>query len=183
MAKTRRELERKNFKIVFHHHHSFNVSNGLEFVRSPKCGAINTFIGTIRDTDIKFIDPNQDQVPIEAIHYEAYEEMALDQIADILEQTVNSPNPEEPSELALVDTNSRAYVAVRLGKVPAGEESILICVSSTGSLYSHKATMAILKAIKSRAAIWKQIIFADGHKEWVGAAKSQAAWLREEDKR
>lgn len=185
-----------NYQVFLSFGEPLNLSKGVEFVSSSKCGAINTFIGTVRDTEIRNSQAlvnggNGIPEPIEAICYEAYESLVRKQVADILESTINSPNlatccgginnKNNNTRCALVDPNSRAYVAIRVGRVPVKEASIIICVSSTSRTCSHKAVMLLLERVKSQVALWKKIIFADGHEEWADISKSEAYWLKREN--
>lgn len=167
----------KNYSIQFVRNESLDLSKGVQFVSSSKCGAISTFSGTIRDTDLKL--GNNELEPIEAIWYEAYESMASKQIEGIIRELVFSPPDDKwPRPSAETDPNCRVYVALRLGLVPPQEAAVIICVSSTGRTISHWATLAILEQIKSSVAIWKKIHFTDGRQEWAGECKSEASWLR-----
>lgn len=151
-----------------------NLLDGIQFVSSPKCGAIITFSGTIRDQDMR---PRSDVLePIGAIHYEAYESMAKKQILNIIKETIRTNLNLEPGTNS--DCQTRAYVGVRLGSVRVGETSLVICVSSIGRRFAHWATMEILNKIKSSVAIWKKIIFADGSAEWIDDKRSEASWLQ-----
>lgn len=163
--------EKENFHVDFSRScEPLDLSRAIEFAKSPKCGAINVFLGTIRDSDQS--PPGGDAVecrqnePIKAIFYDAYESMARRQILDILE------------DLPGQDPNIRACVGIRLGLVPVGEASIVICVSSTSRRVSHEAKMTILDQIKSKVVIWKKIIYLDGREEWADTVKpGEAFWL------
>lgn len=127
----------------------------------PRCGAINSFLGIVRNLE--------GAEPIEALFYEAYEPMAKKQMSEIVEIVLDNCKAEN---------ESKAYVMVRLGKVPVGQASIYICVSSKGRYWSHRATIDILQRIKSTVAIWKKAIYCDGREEWVDESKSEAWWLQ-----
>ena len=139
------------------------------FVMSPTCGAIHTFTGSIRDTDLRRGHCEKQVAPIKGIYYEAYVSMLRKQLARIVDEVLNSES---------ADLNARLAIGIRLGFVPVGEASIVICVSSTGRLFSQQCTMHILKEIKSSAPIWKKIIFDDGEGQWDLEEKSEAHWLR-----
>lgn len=162
--------DEKRFRLVFSQDDPLNLIEGIEFVRSPKCGAINTFSGTIRDTDLS--STSRTKQPIQAIHYDVYKTMARNQIWAIVGEILEPKSKECPR-----DPNARVFVGLKFGLVPIGESSVVICVSSTGRHFSHKATMSILERIKSDVAIWKKIIFADGHEQWDDLEKSEAHWL------
>lgn len=151
-----------------------------QFVSSPKCGAINLFVGTIRDSDIKASAANKaDHVLIEAIYYEAYKSMARKQIMTILSHHLIRF---ENGRLQLLDENVRACVALRLGRVPISEAAIIIGVSSTSRELAHSSTMKILNSIKASVVVWKKIIYTDGTEEWDDVTKSSAEWLDRQDR-
>lgn len=171
--------------LVLFTHKPLDLLQGIRFVSSPKCGAINTFLGTIRDHDVdldEYGKEGSDNLkPIVGIFYEAYEAMAKQQINNIVESVIDSNSnllAGNSTDEFVVDYNCKIYVAVRLGRVNVSESSIAICVSSTGRHYSHKATMFILEKIKSMVTIWKKVIYADGTERWGDEAKSEACWLK-----
>lgn len=164
-------MKSKNRQILFCTK-PLNIADGIEFAKSPKCGAISTFSGTIRDTDFKSSKTISHQLePILGIYYETYQAMATEQIEEIVNDLITKQSD-------LVDPNSRVYIGIRLGFVPAGETSLIICVSSTSRGFAHDATMTILEKIKSTVVIWKKISFENGDVEWADTSKSNAYWLK-----
>lgn len=136
---------------------SIKLDDGVEFVESSKCGAINSFLGIVRNSE--------GTQPIDALYYEAYESMAKKQISQIVNEVLDD------------SVDSKVYVAVRLGQVPVKQASIYICASSRGRHESHRATIDILNKIKSSVVIWKKAMFSDGLEQWIGDSKSEAWWL------
>lgn len=161
-----------NIRVLICRDEPLDLQEGVKFVSSPKCGAINTFTGIVRDTDSS--SKISSSMPIDALFYEAYESMALKQIFHIIENEINE-SPDGSS-----DQNSRGFVALRLGRVPVQEAAIIICISSTGRAMSHRAVMSILEKIKKLAPIWKKVIFSDGTEEWANIKKSEAFWLSDD---
>lgn len=161
-------LQGEKFQVIIKSEQILDIGEAIEFVQSTKCGAVNLFQGTIRDSDIgdRHKLATGALEPISAIYYEAYESMAKKQIIHIIESCMKASDP-----------NMRVFVAIRIGTVPVGESSILICVSSTGRQTSHAAVLTILNEIKSKVAIWKKIIYLDGREEWAAQVKSEAFWL------
>lgn len=157
-------LVMENFRVSIKYL-SLNICDEIDFVKSEKCGAINTFMGTIRNIDKK---ANGKSEPIEAIVYEAYDEMVIKQIGILTKNLIDKCG----------DTNCRASVSIRLGKVLVNEVAIIICVSSTNRKVSHNATIDILEKVKSMCPIWKKVMFCDGTTEWFDVQKSEAFWLR-----
>lgn len=145
------------------------------FVKSIKCGAINTFTGIIRDSDLKLCYSqaiSNKRSAIDGIHFETYESMARKQIINIIYKALGFTSRD-----CDYDENTKACVAVRIGYVPIGEAAIIICNSSTGRQLSHKATICILNKIKQNVVIWKKIVFSDGTTQWDLEGKSEATWL------
>lgn len=158
----------QSFKVVIKEDGLLDLQEGVEFVRSNQCGAINTFQGFIRDSDqpMGSASDNGKSQPIRAIFYDAYKSMAEKQIRGIVR-----------CELQNNDPNMRVHISVRLGLVPVGQASISICASSTGRQESHDFVLTLLNQIKSRVTIWKKIIYTDGREQWAREQKSEAFWL------
>ena len=144
------------------------LSVAYEFCRSPRCGAIHTFSGTIRDTDLTRPFENKNKSPIRGIHFEAYDGMLMKQLNQIGAQILNQNDGDESARLAIV---------MRLGFVPVAESSLIICASSTGRNFSHQSIMRALEQIKSQAVVWKRLVLADGREQWDLEQKSEAQWL------
>lgn len=124
-----------------------DVQAALAFVSSPYCGGTSLFLGTTRITENGASTAQR----VEYLTYEAYEEMALSTMRQIVAQLLDKAG----------DSKHRAFVCHRLGRVNLGEESILIAVSSPHRASSHTMVMDILNAIKAKVPIWKQICFED----------------------
>lgn len=105
-------------------------------------GAICTFVGTTRNSfggrEVILLD------------YEAHEELAVRTITQIATATV--------LEFSL----KGVFIAHRLGRVPVGQASIVIAVSSVHRRESFAACEQILERIKQEAEIWKREQYADG---------------------
>lgn len=142
-----------------------DIVEGFAFVQSNRCGAINTFLGCIRDTDQTANDLEHQS--LDAIEYDGYESMIAKLVYDLIHNEVYVGDNDHSSRSSEVDNNTRVYVNIRLGRVLAGEIAIVICVSSTGRDISHKATMNLLVGIKRSVPIWKKLIFSSGYSEWV----------------
>lgn len=152
----------KNYMVSFIEDEALDPSLGIDFVKSSKCGAINTFFGCIRDTDYMIGESGRTLSPLQAIYYDSYIAMALKQVVAIVCQELNHPKD-------LQDPNSRAYVGIRLGRVPIQETAIIISVSSTGREFASKSTLSMLEKIKASVPIWKKLIFSNGAEQWVKA--------------
>lgn len=67
------------------------------------------------------------------------------------------------------------YVIHRLGVVPVGEESILICVSAPHRTAAWRAGEEALERIKERVEVWKLERFGDGD------GSGEAVWRANRD--
>lgn len=153
--------ERGNYHVSFRQDEILDVNEGFDYVKSPKCGAVNIFSGCIRDTDLKISGSGTQMSLLNAMYYEAYNAMAYRQVPEIIEQVLNR------SENGGTDANSRCFVAIRLGLVPVQETAIIICVSSTHRSIAFDSTMSIIDKIKKSVPIWKKMIFSDSKEQWL----------------
>jgi molybdopterin synthase catalytic subunit len=116
-----------------------------ERVRDPRAGAVVTFSGTTREVD--FLD------------YEAYAEMALEQMTAIV--------------AAAVERHGLCAAAAehRVGRVELGEASVIVAASAPHREEAFAGAREIIDTIKARAPIWKR---EEG--DWVqGAQPTDAA--------
>lgn len=143
-------------------HGRIEVQEALGWVNSPYCGGTSIFIGTTRITE-----NGENSKIVKHLTYEAYEEMALETMRQIVLQNVSK-----------ADGLHKVYVCHRLGQVNLGEESILIAVSSPHRSSGHQMVMQILNEIKQKVPIWKKICFEDQGDHW--SPNSEAFWLQQE---
>ena len=118
-----------------------------EQVRSPHCGAVVTFLGTVRDL-------TGDKVTV-ALDYEAYPGMAEKKLAEI-EADVRDRWP--VGDVALVH---------RLGRMEVGEVSVAVAVGCPHRADAFAACRHAIDRLKELVPIWKQEHWADGSTEWV----------------
>lgn len=131
----------------------------LNLIRSPECGAIEMFCGTVRDHDRRSkLEPLE---RIKGLNYEIYKKMLAVQLDRTFNKFFLEDSNNEPK-----DMNARVLVRMRSGFVPIGEISILICVSATHSSLAREAVGAVLRYIKNEAPIWKKKIFENGDEIW-----------------
>jgi len=110
-------------------------------VADPSTGGTVVFVGTTRD--------------VPSLEYEAYVDMAREQIALL-------------AAAAVADHNLAAVaVAHRTGTVSLGEPSIVIAASAAHRGEAFAGARQLLDAVKSQAPIWKREHPEDGPPEWV----------------
>ncbi len=124
-----------------------------EAVRRPHCGAVVTFLGTVRDlTDGK--------VTV-ALDYEAYPGMDEKKMAEIERET----RQRWPvGELLLVH---------RTGRLDVGEVSVAVAVSCPHRAQAFEACRYAIDRLKELVPIWKKENWADGGTEWVHPGMEQ----------
>ena len=118
-----------------------------EQVRRSDCGAVVTFLGTVRDlTDGKITV---------ALDYEAYPGMAEKKMAEIERDTrVRWP----VGEMAMIH---------RVGHLAVGEISVAVAVSCPHRAEAFEACRYAIDRLKELVPIWKKENWADGSTEWV----------------
>jgi molybdopterin synthase catalytic subunit len=118
-----------------------------EQVRRPGCGAVVTFLGTVRDL-------TEGRVTV-ALDYEAYPGMAEKKLAEIEAET-RACWP--VGEIVLVH---------RLGRLEVGEVSVAVAVSCPHRGQAFEACRHAIDRLKEIVPIWKKENWADGTTEWV----------------
>jgi molybdopterin synthase catalytic subunit len=118
-----------------------------EEVRRGNCGAVVTFLGTVRDL-------TGDRVTV-SLDYEAYPEMAMKTMAEIE-----------------ADTRSRwpvgdIVIEHRLGHLGIGDVSVAVAVSCPHRRQAFDACRHAIDRLKELVPIWKKEHWADGATEWV----------------
>jgi molybdopterin synthase catalytic subunit len=118
-----------------------------EQVRRSNCGAVVTFLGTVRDL-------TGNRVTI-ALDYEAYDEMAEAKLAEI-ESDTRARWP--VGDIALVH---------RLGPMDVGEVSVAVAVSCPHRADAFAACKYAIDRLKELVPIWKREHGPTGENEWV----------------
>jgi molybdopterin synthase catalytic subunit len=125
-----------------------NVQRIIDTATHPGAGAVNVFIGTVRNatTGKKVI----------RLEYEAYDTMALSEIKKIIE--------EASDKWPILGWS----VSHRTGVLDPGEISVVVAISCPHRKESFQACQFVIDTLKARAPIWKKEVFSDGE-EWVSA--------------
>jgi molybdopterin synthase catalytic subunit len=118
-----------------------------ESVQRPGCGAVVTFLGTVRDL-------TGDEVTL-ALEYEAYPPMAERKMAEI-EADTRARWP--VGEMALVH---------RLGRLEVGEVSVAVAVSTPHRADAFAACRHAIDRLKELVPIWKKDLAPQGVSTWV----------------
>ncbi|HZT97191.1 MAG TPA: molybdenum cofactor biosynthesis protein MoaE [Chloroflexota bacterium] len=115
-------------------------------VEAPGCGAIVTFIGTVRD--------NSEGVATDHLEYEAYREMAEEMLRRMAGEARRD-----------WDIGGIA-VQHRVGRLEIGEASVVIAISAPHRAEAFAACRHIIERLKADAPIWKKE-FGESGEVWV----------------
>jgi molybdopterin synthase catalytic subunit len=118
-----------------------------ESVRRDECGAVVTFLGTVRELTNGRVTA--------ALDYEAYGAMAEKKLAEI-EQETRARWP--AADMAIVH---------RLGHLEVGAVSVAVAVSCPHRAQAFEACRFAIERLKEKVPIWKKENWADGTSEWV----------------
>jgi molybdopterin synthase catalytic subunit len=114
----------------------------LSHIKRPEDGAAIVFEGVVRD--------NTRGRKTLYLDYEAYEEMALQQMKELATQALETF---KVREVAIVH---------RLGRLQIGETSVLIVVASAHRGPAYEASRWLIDTLKRTVPIWKKEYFVDG---------------------
>ncbi|MBH8604539.1 MULTISPECIES: molybdenum cofactor biosynthesis protein MoaE [unclassified Thermoactinomyces] len=129
----------KNFSVT---REKIELSPLIEWVQDRNCGAITTFMGTVRE-----LTNGKKTIFLE---YEAYQEMAEKMLQKIGEETLEKF---DCSKIAIVH---------RIGRLEIGDVAVAIAVSSPHRDASFKGCRYAIEKIKELVPIWKKEHGEDG---------------------
>lgn len=124
-----------------------NVADVLATVTGPDAGAVDLFIGSVRDA--------ARGRRVLRLEYEAYEPMALEQFALYA------------SEAGERWPGVRVAIHHRLGACAAGEPTVVVAAGAAHRAQAFAACRHVVERLKADAPIWKREIYDDGS-HWVG---------------
>jgi molybdopterin synthase catalytic subunit len=134
------------------------IADVLAWVNRPDCGAVNVFLGTVRDH-------SEGRPGVERLEYEAYEA----EVVPRLEEIAAEARRRWPGI-------GRVALLHRIGELAIGEASVLVAVSTPHRAESFVAARWCIDTLKETAPIWKR-------EHWSGGADwaADAHELREVD--
>ncbi|MCC6446656.1 MAG: molybdenum cofactor biosynthesis protein MoaE [Armatimonadetes bacterium] len=111
-------------------------------VRSPGCGAVATFLGTVRDTN--------EGKKVLYLEYEAYRNMAIKMMGELAQEARGRWGVH------------RVAIAHRIGRLEIGEASVFIAVASPHRAEAFDACRYAIDELKRTVPIWKKEVREDG---------------------
>ena len=127
-----------------------HAGNAALFVSDPAAGGIDLFLGTTR------AENRATGQTLAALDYEAYPEMAVEQMHDLARRA--------RERWPIV----KLTLLHRIGRVAVGEPSVLIAVSTPHRAEAFAATRWLIDTLKAEVAVWKKEVWSDGTTTWVG---------------
>lgn len=137
-------MSMKNFKIT---HDVISIQEVVDKVVSRNAGAINTFIGTVRE-----ITGEKKTI---YLRYDAYVSMAEKKLAQI------------GDEIRERWPKAKCAITHRIGDLEITDIAVVIAVSTPHRADSYDASRYAIERIKEIVPIWKKEHWEDGQ-EWVG---------------
>ncbi|WP_018963386.1 molybdenum cofactor biosynthesis protein MoaE [Coprothermobacter platensis] len=116
------------------------------WTEDPSMGSFISFEGKVRN--------HSSNGNVVAIEYTAYEDLALSNLKNIIQDT-------EAMYQVRVD------VVHRLGVVPVGQTALLVAVISPHRKEGFLAVQKVVDRIKEEVPIWKKEILEDGRGVWI----------------
>jgi molybdopterin synthase catalytic subunit len=118
----------------------------------PDCGAVVLFSGTVRDHA-------EGRSDVQYLEYEAYDEMVVPKLAEIVAET--RARWPQVGRIALVH---------RVGRLELGESSVVVSVSAPHRPEAFAAARFAIDALKVSVPVWKREVWAAGSDWGTGAA-------------
>ena len=134
---------------------TISAQEAVSFVSTPAAGGVCVFLGTTR------AETSADGRALVALDYEGYEEMAQRQLQEL---AVEARKRWPVIRLALLH---------RTGRVPLGEASVLIAVSTPHRSEAFECCRWLIDTLKAELAVWKKEVWEGGGESW---AKPNQEW-------
>ena len=128
-----------------------HVAEAVAAVAAPGAGAINVFLGVVRD--------NNQGRHVHYLEYDAYPAMAEKVMREVAQEALERFGLED------------CAVLHRTGRLEIGETSLLIAVSCGHRAESFAAGHWLVDEIKKRVPVWKKEVWDDGE-TWIEGPES-----------
>ena len=127
---------------------AISVDGVVGRLADPAIGAVVTFVGVVRgETDGR---------EVHCLEYEAYQEMAEEQLRQIGDEIRERWKPIR--EVTIVH---------RVGRLQVGETAVVIALSAAHRQDTFDALRYAIDRLKEIVPLWKKEVWADGAGDWV----------------
>jgi molybdopterin synthase catalytic subunit len=133
---------------------ALSIDEAVAAVASPAAGAINVFLGVVRDNNLGR--------SVDHLEYEAYPTMAEKVMRELGEEAVR--------RFGLID----CAILHRTGPLAIGETSLLVAISSGHRAESFEGGRWLVDEIKKKVPVWKKEIW-EGGESWIEGPESLGA--------
>ena len=130
-----------------------DVAAAIAAASSPSCGAVASFVGTVRETAAVAGNAAKG---VTALEYEAHPTLATERLDEIAAEAAGKWGLE------------RVVAIHRTGACVLGEPTVVVACGSAHRAEALEACHWVIDELKARVPIWKKEIYADGS-SWVGA--------------
>ncbi|RLJ74456.1 molybdopterin synthase subunit MoaE [Salisediminibacterium halotolerans] len=144
MAKGIETMSENNFKVTYE---PLNVEETIKKVADRNAGAINTFIGTVREMT--------NEKKTLKLTYDAYVPMAEKKLAQI------------GREIAADIPEAKIAITHRIGELEISDLAVVIAVSTPHRADAFEGSRYAIERIKEIVPIWKKEHWQDGEM-WIG---------------
>jgi len=131
------------------------INDVIEKVVRPEAGAVNTFIGTVRE----FTNDKQTLF----LEYQAYQSMAEKKLNEITQEIMEKWG------------NVQIAIAHRVGRLDISDVAVAIAVSTPHRKDAFEASRFAIERLKEIVPIWKKEHWKDGT-SWIGDQKHTASY-------
>ena len=135
---------------------TLNLQDAYEFVCDPAHGAVDVFVGAVRN--------HHEGQSVSGMSYDVHETLAIQVFREICDQAQQRWD------------GIKTYVVHYKGELDIGGISVIIAVSSAHRAESFDACRYIIEELKKRAPVWKREHYKDGMSQWLpGHSLKEAA--------
>jgi molybdopterin synthase catalytic subunit len=125
-----------------------SVQKALDFVDAKENGAVNIFIGKVRNHNLG--------KAVEAVTYDTFIPLACNKMKELCKEAIKKFGAE-----------LYCYIEHYKGRLELGGISVIIAVGSPHRDESFKACRYLIEELKVRVPIWKEEHYVDGDTKWL----------------
>lgn len=129
-----------------------DVGSAIAEASVPSCGAIASFVGTVRES--ASVGSNVDK-PVTRLEYEAHPKLAREKLEEIAAQAAEKWSLQ------------RVIALHRVGVCELAEPTVVVVCAAAHRAEALDACRWLIDELKATVPIWKKEIYADGS-SWVG---------------